>query len=146
MFDVFERAVALQDEAEGSERICFVHNKNHNPNDFVKPFTSFHHLPPAFHEISRTCSQPAESLLSLQASMRRILEGTILSMRMDIHTAMALSSSVPSKGPLGSKMKFKAIQRNSGTRLGFPIQKQCSIGPIVYTCLYMSLLFDSQIL
>ena len=82
--------------------------------------------------MSWTRLQPAETLLSLQASMRRISEGTILSTRMDIHTAMALSPSVPSKGPLGSKMKFKASQSSSKQ---VP-QKQFSLGPIVSTCLY----------
>ena len=49
-FDVFERALALT-KPKGSERNCFV-NKNHNPHGFVKPFTSLHNLPPAFHEMS----------------------------------------------------------------------------------------------
>ena len=90
-----------------------------------------------FHQHFMKCHEPVCSLLKpcylYQHPCGASQKAQFLSTRMDIHTAMALSLSVPSKGPLGSKMKFKAKSKQFSKQVP---QKQFSLGPIVSTCLY----------
>ena len=133
MFDVFERALALQDKAERLSKNLFRAHE-HTRTIIPTALYSLHILSPSSTSISQNFINlfAACSNLAGQASMWSILEGTILSTRMDIHTAM-VSPSVPSKGPLGSKMKFKAIQiqsrANSGTNLDCSYQNNFLLAP-----------------